>query len=65
METRKLSLQEMEATEGGISAWCIASLASMGVAIASATVLTGGLAGLVFFQLGLMGAGAGVVGSCR
>jgi len=66
MKMKKLELHEMECIEGGkLTGWCIAAIAGMGVAIASATVLTGGLGGLIFFQLGLAGAGAGILGACK
>jgi len=51
----KLELYQMENVEGGkkLSGWCIAAIAGMGVAIAGATMLTGGIGGIVLFQLGL------------
>jgi hypothetical protein len=62
----KLELYQMENVEGGkLSGWCIAAIAGMGVAIAGATMLTGGIGGIVLFQLGLASSGASILGACK
>ena len=62
----KLELCQMENVEGGkLSGWCIAAIAGMGIAIVGATMLTGGIGGIVLFQLGLASSGASILGACK
>ena len=67
-ETKKVyyGVTASPAMKAGLSvgnlAWWNTLLA--GVAIAGATVLTGGIGGIVLFQLGLASSGAGILGAC-
>lgn len=61
---KTLSVEKMETLEGGSMSWsCGIALAGMGVAI-GAGFFTGGLAALIYFQVGLVSGGASVLASC-
>lgn len=60
----KLNFEQMEEVHGGsMSAGCAVALAGMGIAIAGG-FFTGGVATLIYFNVALAGAGAGILTSC-
>lgn len=65
METKKLTISEMELIEGGkMSAGCWWSVAGMVVTIAGATMITG-IGGLLLYQAGLAVGAGSMISSCR
>lgn len=49
---------------GGMDAGCVAGIALMGITMAGAFFLTGGLAGFLYFQVALYGSAAGMAIGC-